>query len=73
MLFIHLFCSKRIDASTVKRGDKAVPPTTADERPGEQDSLAERAGIINLHKITIIIHLLGLAPEGWLASPDNRA
>jgi hypothetical protein len=21
----------------------------------------------------IIIHLRGLAPEGWIASPDNRA
>jgi hypothetical protein len=23
-------------------------------------------------RITIIIHLLGQAPEGWMASPDNR-
>jgi hypothetical protein len=24
-------------------------------------------------KITIIIHLLGLAPAGWVAVPDKRA
>jgi hypothetical protein len=29
--------------------------------------------LVNAWWLIIIIHLPGLAPEGWLASPDNRA
>jgi hypothetical protein len=30
-------------------------------------------GDVGQHIWLIIIHLLGLAPEGWLAAPDTRA
>jgi hypothetical protein len=41
---------------------------------GEFRQFEERdAGSIRMRMIVIIIHLLGLAPAGWLAAPDKRA
>jgi hypothetical protein len=40
----------------------------------QEDIFAQiHSGATEFQKIMIITHLLGLAPEGWVAEPDKRA